>query len=526
MGVGSQLLVAFTGLTLPTDVAQAIPERGYAGVSLFRADNVSDAAQVRALTAEIQAAAGVDTAPLLIATDQETGQLIGLGSDTTPFAGAMALGAVGDDDLAQRVARAVARECLAQGVNVNYWPVCDLATNPQNPGLGIRCFGDDPGSVAGLAAAVVSGLQAEGVAATVKHFPGAGEVAADTHHELGVVEDPADTLAERELLPFRAAIDAGALVAMAGHFAVPAFTGDPSLPASIASDVISGLLRTDLGFDGVTITDALDMAALAQGDDGILDAIAALRAGQDLLLATPRSDVDRLFSGLSHANVRGLISAEERAAAAVRLARVRAWLAGFEQPSLEVVGSAEHRALAAELAQRSITLVRNDARLLPLRPGAGDRIAVIQPRPTDLTPADTSSYVAPLLAGAIRSRHAATDEFLVDIDPGAAEIAAVCSRLNDYDVVILGTVSANILDAQAELARSVLAAARATVWAALRTPWDLVTQPDAATYVCSYGIQPPTIEALAGALFGEHRFTGRLPVTIAGLHERGHGLEA
>ena len=495
-------------------------------MSLFRADNVSDAAQLRALTAQIQAAAGPDVAPLLIATDQETGQLIGLGSDTTAFAGAMALGAAGDEDLAERVARAVARECRAQGVNVNYWPVCDLATNPQNPGLGIRCFGDDPATVAGLAAAVVRGLQSEGVAATVKHFPGAGEVGADTHLELGLVDASADTIAERELLPFRAAIDAGAMLTMAGHFAVPALTDDATLPASIAPDVICGVLRTDLGFDGLAVTDALDMAALAQGDEQILDAITALGAGQDLLLATPRSDVERLYSGLRHADLRGLISSEDQAAAASRLARVRAWLGGFEQPALDVVGCNEHRALAEELAQRSITLVRNDDRLVPLRPGTGDRICVIQPRPTDLTPADTSSYVTPLLAGAIRSRHTATEEFLVDVELTEADLAALCARLSNFDVVVLGTVSANIIPAQAELARRVLAVGRPTIWVALRTPWDLVTQPDAATYVCSYGIQPSTIEALAGALFGELPFQGHLPVEITGFHARGHGLEA
>ena len=518
-------------MTLPDDVARAIPERGYPGVTLFRADNVSGTAQVRALAAEIQAAGYADTGgsrlrPLLVATDQETGQLIGLGSETTPFAGAMALGATGDEELAQRVARAVARECLAHGVNVNYWPVCDLATNPQNPGLGIRCFGDDPAAVAVLAAAVVRGLQAEGVAATVKHFPGAGEVGADTHHELGVVDAPADTLAERELLPFRAAIDAGAMLAMAGHFAIPALTDDPTLPASIAPDVITGVLRHEMGFDGLSVTDALDMAALAQGDEQILDAITALQAGQDLLLATPRSDVERLYRGLSHADVRGLVSSDVRAAAAARLDRVRAWLAGFEQPAVDVVGCAEHRALADELAQRSITLVRNDDGLVPIRTRAEDRIAVIQPRPVDLTPADTSSYVQPLLAQAIRARHGATDEFLVDVEVGAAELATLVERLASYDLVVLGTVSANMIPAQAELARTVLAIGRPTVWVALRTPWDLLISPGAGTYVCSYGIQPPTMNALAGALFGERQFTGRLPVAIAGLHERGHGLEA
>src|SRR5439155_8757500 len=169
------MMVAFAGTELPASVAAAIAERPPAGVTLFRGHNVASAAQVRSLTAAIQSAAPKGSQPLLIAADQEGGQLIGLGDDTTPFAGAMALGAAGDVELAERVGRAIGRELRAVGVNVNYSPVCDLATNPANPGLGIRSFGDDPEAVGPLVAATVRGLQGEGVAATAKHFPGKGD---------------------------------------------------------------------------------------------------------------------------------------------------------------------------------------------------------------------------------------------------------------------------------------------------------------------------------------------------------------
>src|SRR5438093_548301 len=190
----SLLMVGFAGTELPATMAASIAERPPAGVTLFRGHNVASAAQVRSLTATIQAAAPQRSRPLLIAADQEGGQLIGLGDDSTPFAGAMALGAAGDIELAERVGRAIGRELRAVGVNVNYSPVCDLATNPDNPGLGIRSFGDDPDAVAALAAATVRGLQAEGVAATAKHFPGKGDAAVDTHHHLAVVTRSADEL--------------------------------------------------------------------------------------------------------------------------------------------------------------------------------------------------------------------------------------------------------------------------------------------------------------------------------------------
>jgi beta-N-acetylhexosaminidase len=525
--ISSQLMVAFAGRELPAEVAEWLRSHSVAGVTLFRQHNVASAAQVRALTDALQEAAHADGRPLLIAADQEGGQLIGLGDETTQFAGAMAVGAAGDVDLAERVAHATARELRALGVNVNYAPVCDLATNPANPALGIRSFGDDPDTVSGLVAATVRGLQAEGVAATLKHFPGAGDIASDPHLELASVPLEWGEFASRELVPFQGGIEAGARMVMAGHFALPTLTGDPTLPASLAPQVITDLLRDELEFDGLAITDALDMHALAQGAAQIVNAISALRAGEDLLLGTVDPDLlQRLEEGLTQAEKRGLTDASAREVSAARLAKVREWIMGFEQPSLEVVGSVGHQALAAELAQRSVTLVRNDDGVLPLRPAADARICVIQPRPADMTPADTSSHVPALLAEAVRRRHAATDSFVVEPAPSEPEIASLTSKLAGYDLIILGTVAANLMPEQAALARTVLALGRPTVTIALRTPWDICAYPEARTHVCSYGILGPTIEALARVLFGETSFLGHLPVEVSESFPRGHGLQA
>ena len=365
---------------------------------------------------------------MLIAADQEGGQLVGLGDGTTQFAGAMALGATGDEELAERVAGATARELRALGVNVDYAPVCDVADDPANPALGIRSFGDDPEAVGRLAAATVRGLQDEGVAATVKHFPGAGDTAADPHHGLPLVARTNAELAERELVPFRAALDAGARMVMTGHFALPG--QDAELPTSLSAAVLRDLLRGELGFDGVTVTDALDMRALAQGSAQIVDAITALRAGEDVLLGTAdEAAIERLEEGITQAQRRGLIDADDDAAARRRLDDLRRWLGGYDQPPLDVVGCADHQALAAELARRSITLVRNDDRLLPLKPAADARIAVVQSMPADLTPADTSSTVRPTLASALRRRLPGVEEILLPAVPTEADIAGLGDRL-------------------------------------------------------------------------------------------------
>ena len=194
---------------------------------------------------------------------------------------------------------------------------------------------------------------------------------------------------------------------MSAHVALPAVTGDPTLPATISREVMDGLLRRELGFDGVSITDAMDMKAVAQGSAGIVDSVMALRAGVDLLLLTPdRAAQRRLEAGLRQAALRGLLPAARiRAAPVARILRLRRWLAGFERPPIGVVRSDEHEALAPSRGRGAITLVRDDVGLLPLRPGTGQRVAVITPAPRDLTPAD-SSVDEPLdLAGAMRRHH-------------------------------------------------------------------------------------------------------------------------
>jgi len=363
------------------------------------------------------------------------------------------------------------------------------------------------------------------VAATAKHFPGAGDTAADPHHELPLVPRTTAELAERELIPFRAALDAGVRMVMTGHFALPA--QDDDLPTSLSAAVLRDLLRDQLEFDGVTVTDALDMRALAQGSAQIVDAVTALRAGEDVLLGTvDEPAIKRLVEGLGQAQRRGLVDPGDDAAATRRIVDLRRWLGGFDQPPLDVVGCAEHRALAAELARRSITLVRNDDRLLPLKPAADARIAVVQSMPADLTPADTSSTVTPTLASALRRRLAGVEELLLPVTPGEEDIAVLSERVARFDLVVVGTFAAHLQPAQASMAAAVLASGRPTVTVALRTPWDLLAYPSSRTHVCSYGILPPSMEALAAALLGEVPFAGRLPVDIAGLHPRGHGLMA
>lgn len=529
-----RLMLAFRGTSVPAWLGERLAAAPAAGVTLFRAPNLRNPGQVHRLTTALQGAAatrpGGDGLPLLIATDQEGGQLLALGDGFTPFGSPMAIGATGDAGLAERVGRAIGRELRAVGVNVDYAPVLDVAVNPANPALGIRSFGDDPRAVGRLATAWLAGLQAAGVAGAGKHFPGAGQAAEDTHLELALVDRPRRELDALELVPFRAAVAAGVQLVMSGHFASPALTGSRTLPATLSRRVMAELLRDDLGFDGVTITDALDMQALPQDATQAVDVVAAIAAGVDLLLATPdRKALRRIEAALRRAAQVELFDPDAVRASGVRVGGLRRWLAGFETPGLEVVGAPEHASIARELAERSLTLVRDAAQVLPLRLSAGGRLLAIMPAPRDLTPADTSSYVAPGLAAALRSRHAAVDEIVTGHPPTRAEIAGILERSGRYDAIVVGTISATAGSTQVGLVEGLLATGRPVVTVALRTPWDLAAYPRAETHVCTYSILPDSMAALAVALFGETErapFPGRLPVAIEGIAARGQGLAA
>jgi beta-N-acetylhexosaminidase len=430
----------------------------------------------------------------------------------------MALGAVDDEALTERVGRAIGIEARAMGVNVVYAPVLDIASNPANPALGIRSFGGDPLLVARHGVAMVRGLQSAGAAATVKHAPGAGEATTDPHHGGAVVSASRAILDTREFVPFRAAFAAGARLAMSAHVALPAVTGREDVPSTLSRAVMTGLLRRELGFEAVAISDALDMGAVA-GPDRVADVVAAIRAGVDLLLtAADPEALARIEAALVAGAEGGMLDAGELAATERRVGTLRAWLGtAGPAPDLAVVGSAEHRSLAAQLAARSITLVRDPGGLLPI--GAGRdrprRILAVMPRPTDLTPADTSSTVAPGLAAALRRYHADVDEVVVAPEPDDAAIAAVRDRAGAADLAVIGTIDAHRLRSQLALLEAVAGTGTPTIAAALRGPWDVDAYPAGVTSLATYSILPGSLGALAAVLFGKAVAPGRSPVALA-----------
>ena len=493
-------MVAFRGTAVDPAVGELVADPRVAGVTLYRSLNVGSASETRELTADLVRAANRD---LLIGIDQETGQLMGAGAETTHFAGNMALGATGDHDLAAEVGKAIGTELRALGINVNYAPVADIASRPGNPSLGTRAFGESPEAVARMTASMVTGLQSAGVAATLKHFPGKGEAAVDPHYELPVLDLDRERLEAVEFSPFRAGVAAGAHLLMVGHYGLPAITGDRTTPTSVAPAVLRDLIRDELGFSGLVITDALDMGGFRGYENDL-----PLEAGADLLLYGPAQAASLPNRVAPHpGRVDGLLR----------------WLGSFAQPDLAVVGCTAHANLATELARRSITLVRDDGGLLPLRLDIEQRILAIMPQPVDLTPADTSSFVTPGLAAALRVHHPSTSEIVIDRTIGASDIPSIVVAAADHDVIVVGTIDAT--DDQARLVTALLATGKPVVTMALRTPYDLALYSAAPTFLCTYGVHRPSMDALAAALFGSAAIQGKLPVSIPGLYPMGHGLQ-
>jgi len=451
--------------------------------------------------------------PLLIATDQEGGLVGRVTEPGTVFPGAMALGATRSAGFARQAARATAVELRALGISMNFAPVVDVNVAPANPVIGIRSFGEDPELVSRLGAAQVRGYERAGVAATAKHFPGHGDTAVDSHFGLPIITHDRATLDRVDLAPFRAAIAAGADAVMTAHIVVPAL--DPSgLPATLSRPILTGLLRAELGFRGLIVTDSLDMSGANVLPPERVP-VEAFKAGADVLLNPP--DVGLAYRSVLAAVRSGEI-AERRVDASVRrILRLKQERGLVRRPlvrprALRVIGDPAHRALAAGIADRSITVLDDGAGVLPLPAGA--RLLVTGP------PAASPG----LLATELADRGVRADAAPASTAPTEAEIAAAVERAGGADAVLVATSNATAGEAQQRLVRALAATGRPLIVAAMRNPYDISALDGVDAYVAAYGARAVNVRALARVLTGQAPPRGLLPVTIPGHFPYGAGL--
>jgi beta-N-acetylhexosaminidase len=367
------LIPPFPGHDAPRWVLEAL-ERGLAGVTIF-GPNIAGPEQLAALTAQLRRAGGQP----LVAIDEEGGDVTRIDHLTgSPYPGNAALGAVDDVALTAAVHQALGQDLAELGITVNLAPSVDVNTASDNPVIGIRSFGSDPALVARHAAAAVTGLQAAGVAACAKHFPGHGSTSADTHHRIVTVEADLDTLRRRDLVPFVAAIAAGVNGVMPGHLRVPELTGE--LPATLSAAAQTGLLRGELGFTGVIISDALEMRAVSETYGLGETAVRAVVAGTDLLCLGRDVGQDGYLAvrgALAEALASGRLPAHRIEEAAQGVARLRGWLAA--QVSPDGAGRAERARIGLAAARRAVRVSAPPGPLpdpAVLQLGAPENIAV------------------------------------------------------------------------------------------------------------------------------------------------------
>ncbi len=511
--IGRMLMVGFDSLEPPPHILQWLAEGRLGGVILF-ARNVASPTQLAELTQACHEAA---PHPILIAIDQEGGIVARLREGFTEAPSAMALGAAGDEALAEQVAGVLGAEMRAVGINWNLAPVLDLAhpSNVHNPSVGVRAFGEDPAHVAQLGTAQVRGFQGAGVAATAKHFPGKVQSPVDPHVDLPVVESPLAEMRTIDLVPFRAAIQVGIASVMIAHVQFRAL--DEAHPSTLSRAVITGLLREELGFGGVIVTDCMEMGAITRRYSPAQSAVLAAQAGADVILFShTRERQEEAYRALVEAARDGRLPAETAQAAAQRVQKLAERYAITAPPALDRIRTPEHHAITLRAARSGVVQLRAEAGTLPLRPDDGRIVALIEfasHLDSDVLESGGQSGLAALLHERLPRLEST---LLAPRTPDEEALARARALAERADVLIVATRNAHLSPPQQQLAADWLAQARHGVLLCLRNPYDAgVLQ--APTALCTLGDSAPSLQAAVEALLGEFQPTGKLPVS-AGTH--------
>lgn len=478
--------------------------------------------------------------PLLISADLESG--IGMRFlDTTFWPSAMAIAATGDPSYAERAGKVVAREARAIGINHILAPVADVNVDPDNPVINTRSYGEDPAEVGRFVSAFIRGVQSEHVLACAKHFPGHGDTHVDSHRSLPVLGVTRERLDRVELVPFRDAIQAGVKSIMIGHLSIPSIEptiapvrdfghgenpygtrpdevpAGGTIPATISSRIITGLLRHDLRYDGLVVSDAFDMGGLTEHFDVGEAAVRAIEAGEDQVMLSPNVDV--AIAAVKAAVKSGRISESHIDESVRRILDAKAFTGAPKidaENIFRTIDSPEHRQLASEIAQHALTLVRAQSGVLPLRRSSRVLLVLV----------NDNSEASPLtdLQREVTARVDVPPQ-VVTLDPRSPAPAMP----RDVDVAIVALAirarSGAGQIAVPAVARDFVRNLNVPVVAiSFGSPYLLREIPIAGSYICAYGIQPVMQVASAQAMFGETRFSGHLPVTIPGLYKRGEGI--
>ena len=517
--------------------AELIEKYRVGGIIYFTwAHNTRDPHQIADLSNGIQRAglAQPRGLPLLIATDQEYGIIERVGAPATLLPGAMALGAGGSPSDARKAAHLGGVELRALGIRQDYAPVADVNVNPANPVIGVRSFGADPEAVAGMVAAQVKGYQSAGIGTAAKHFPGHGDTETDSHYGFPVIEHTRAQWDELDAPPFRAAIAAGVDSIMTAHIMVPALD-DSGDPATLSKPILTGILRGELGYDGVIVTDSLGMAGVREkyGDDRV--PVLALQAGADQLLNPP--DLDLAWHAVLDAVKGGELTEDRLDASLLRILRLKARRDLFTAPYVthagvdRTVGTQAHLATAARIAERTTTLLVNEERTLPLTRRTHRRLLVVGADPA--SPSGTTGPPTTVLAEELSALGFTPTVVSTGAtgNPTREVIDRAVAASDGQDAVLVGTYNVSPDGTQPTLVKELADTGVPVVVLAIGNPYDVAHLPQARAVLATYSWTDVELRAAVRVLTGHVRPRGKLPVPVPRadnpdrvLYPIGHGL--
>ena len=497
--------------------------------------------------------------PLLVAGDFEQGVLPARLFGTTVFPHAMAFGAAGKPAYAEEFGRITAQESRAIGVHWNLFPVADVNSNPANPIIGTRAFGANPEQVGELVAAYIRGARANGMLTTAKHFPGHGNTGIDSHLAVARVDENLDIVRTVDLPPFRKAIDAGVDAVMTAHIRVPALDPDPNLVATTSPAIVTGLLKNELGFKGIVVTDGLDMAGLTRLYAGNVGraAVDAFKAGNDVL--TMPADLDASYRAVLDAVRSGEISQERLDASVLKILQAKALL-GLQKDRLvdiaaisKLVGSPANVATGQRISDASVTLVRENGKVLPLRPGASfngasasgpsvQNVALVRSRGKQdrhgvlviVVCDNVRAEDGRVLEREVTARMPDANVVYVDARSAPRKTASLLKAVDQAQEVVVavyivpsaarsrklgrsGKHPASLPDSTSALFQKILdRASEKTAVLAMGNPYLTDDFPAIQNYICTFSNVTVSEVSAARALFGEIPMSGQMPVSLAG----------
>jgi beta-N-acetylhexosaminidase len=518
--VGQLLMIGFGGTVMDGSIARLLDEAQPGGVALFTRNIVGPAqttALVRGVRAHDPRVAGVRI-PTFVAVDQEGGNVVRLKSMATVLPTAMALGATDDVELARRVGQALGRDLVAWGFNMNFAPVLDVNSNPKNPVIGTRSFGADPERVAALGSGYIRGLTDEGIVAVAKHFPGHGDTDVDSHYGLPVLAHDRARLDAVELLPFERAFAAGLPAVMTAHIALPQIAEAADLPATVSRRVLTGIVRRDLRWQGLVITDGLEMKGVIENYGTGEAAVQAIVAGADMVMVLWSPQAKKAVRrALLQASQSGRIPRARLDEAVRRVLSAKARAGLFSRPVIDPTQSAKtlatnDRSAVVEVAQRAVTIVRDRGAVLPLRRGM--RVVAASPLGGFLDVLGRE-----LGATTVSLAWAPTPERT------RADAARVAALAQHADVIVVGIHNGDhvavVRAAQAALRRR--GSAARVIAVSFGSPWLVNAFADVDGYVCAFGWRDDSARAAARVLIGALPSRGRLPVRLVALEDGGGG---